>query len=331
MAKISAAFGTSHTPMLNSPGEDFPLHASMDRGGRLLVGIDGRPTTYEELEAKTDVAIRSQLTPDVLRQKAERCQAGLARLAGALDDAALDALIVVGDDQREQFFDDNMPAISIFWGDEIPNNVLPLPEDAPAFWKQARSQYHELSEARHYPVASELAGHLVQFLMDREFDVSVSKQLRFERGEGHAFGFVHRRLMPHKTIPIVPISLNTYFPPNQPRPARCYQLGRAILDAVEAWPMASKVGILASGGLSHFVVDEAFDISILTACREKDRDTLTSLPTSKLQSGSSEIRNWIVAAGAAERLRLTWQDYIPCYRSAAGTGTGVAYAIWGKD
>jgi hypothetical protein len=51
-------------------------------------------------------------------------------------------LIIVGDDQMEQFFHDNMPAVLVYWGDIIPNTVCDLPDEAPEFWKRARSLYH---------------------------------------------------------------------------------------------------------------------------------------------------------------------------------------------
>jgi hypothetical protein len=41
-----------------------------------------------------------------------------AWLATTIDGSALDALIIIGDDQNEQFFDDNMPSILVYWGDE---------------------------------------------------------------------------------------------------------------------------------------------------------------------------------------------------------------------
>jgi 3-O-methylgallate 3,4-dioxygenase len=48
----------------------------------------------------------------------------------------------------------------------------------------------------------------------------------------------------------------------------------------------------------------------------------------QLNSGTSEIRNWIAAAGALEGLETAWQDYVPCYRSPAGTGCGMGFAVW---
>lgn len=328
MATLTLAVGTSHTPMLNSSAEDFACHAEIDKTARQLIDTEGRPISYAQLESQAAPDIVAQLRPAVLKDRVAACQAGLARLAARIQESSIDVLIVVGDDQHEQFFDDNMPAISVFWGTEITNNVLDLPEEAPEFWKRARSQYHEPSGQRSYPVDADLALHLIETLIDRQFDVSQSKTLRFERGEGHAFGFVHRRLLRNPPLPIVPVSLNTYFPPNQPNPDRCYELGIAIRDAIASWPRDREIGILASGGLSHFVVDEALDGLVLKACRETDRDALTSIPLNKLNSGNSEIRNWITVAGAAENLDVEWMDYIPCYRSEAGTGTGVAFAIW---
>jgi 3-O-methylgallate 3,4-dioxygenase len=134
--------------------------------------------------------------------------------------------------------------------------------------------------------------------------------------------------MSDHVVPIVPVALNTYFPPNQPRPRRCYELGKAIRAAVRASKRGTRVGIVASGGLSHFTVDEELDRGLLDACKRNDGEALSSIPVEKLNSGSSEIRNWITVAGAASHLKVEWQEYIPCYRSAAGTGCGMGFSVW---
>ncbi|HEY6995173.1 MAG TPA: extradiol ring-cleavage dioxygenase [Xanthobacteraceae bacterium] len=328
MANIVLAIGTSHSPLLASPPEDYPKHAEIDAKGRKLFDKNGRPCSYGELLEQADPAIKDQITPEVLEQRAARCTHNIERLAATIDDAALDALIIVGDDQNEQFFDDNMPSILVYSGEEIENNPLQMDDDAPQFWRTARSQYHETGASRRYPVASDTALGIIQYLMDHGFDVSHSKRLSKPHGEGHAFGFVHRRLMTRKVVPVVPVALNTYYPPNQPRPRRCYDLGAALAAAARAMPGNGHIGILASGGLSHFTVDEELDRRLLDACRTGDREALSSLPLSKLNSGSSEIRNWITAAGAAAHLETQWQDYVPCYRSLAGTGCGMGFAVW---
>jgi 3-O-methylgallate 3,4-dioxygenase len=328
MADIVLAIGTSHSPLLNSPAEDYPKHAAIDASGRKLIDKQGRPCTYGELLAKADPSIQQQIEPQVLAQRSARCTQNIARLSRELAAARLDALIIIGDDQNEQFFDDNMPAILIYWGEKIENNPLHMDEDAPQFWRKARSQYHETAQSRDYPVDSALGLHLIERLVAQGFDISQSRRLAKDHGEGHAFGFVHRRMMNDHVIPIVPVALNTYFPPNQPRPRRCYDLGKAIRAAVCNAKGNRRVGILASGGLSHFTVDEELDRGVLDACKRNDGEALASIPVAKLNSGSSEIRNWIAIAGAAAHLQCDWQEYIPCYRSAAGTGCGMGFAIW---
>lgn len=328
MARIILGIGTSHSPALNSPAMDFLHHADRDRANPNHRDRRGNACTYDELLAQADPSIKEQITSDVIETRVESCARAIERLSAVLTDARLDALIIVGDDQHEQYRDDNMPSMLIYAGENIRNELLPLPASAPAYWRHARSQYHEEHLPRDYPVAADLAGQLTEFLIDSDFDISHASKLSRDHGEGHAFGFVHRRLMAQSTIPIVPVILNTYYPPNQPRPRRCYDLGRTIRAAVESWDKEGRIGILASGGLSHFTIDEDFDHQILDACRDKDAATLRAVPVEKLNSGNSEIRNWITVAGAVEHLDTDWQVYEPCYRSEAGTGCGMAFAVW---
>jgi 3-O-methylgallate 3,4-dioxygenase len=332
MADIVLAIGTSHSPMLGRLAEDHIRHAEIDQGKtdwkRTLLDKEGRPASYDELLSQADPNIAGQISEDIIAGRVTRCQQAMDRLQAVIAGADLDALIIVGDDQHEQFLDDNLPAVLIYSGNTIWNNVLQLPADAPGWWQRARAQYHEVTAIRGYPVAADLARHMVGYLMDQDFDISHSEKLPRDHGEGHAFGFVHRRLLGERPIPVVPVVLNTYFPPNQPTPRRCYALGEAIRAAIGAWPEPCRMGILASGGLSHFLVDEDLDRQVLDACRTADKDALCALPTRKLNSGNSEIRNWIVSAGAAEHLTTDWQEYVPCYRSEAGTGCGMAFAVW---
>jgi hypothetical protein len=81
--------------------------------------------------------------------------------------------------------------------------------------------------------------------------------------------------------------------------------------------------------LSHFLVDEDLDRAILKALADKDGAFLQSLPRNKLHAGSSEILNWVALAGTAEGIDLDWFEYVPGYRTPAGTGTGMSFATWG--
>jgi 3-O-methylgallate 3,4-dioxygenase len=97
---------------------------------------------------------------------------------------------------------------------------------------------------------------------------------------------------------------------------------------VESYPGDIRVGIIGSGGLSHFVVDEELDRGFIDMLRRKDGEAIQALPREKLNSGSSEIRNWIAVAGAVEHLSLEWSLYEPGYRTPAGTGTGLGFVFW---
>ena len=328
MARLVAAFGASHSPALASPAEDMPGHARRDEQYAHHLDLDGKRVAYEQLLRSAPPGI--DVTPEKIRDRVTACEQHLDRLARSIAGAKLDALIVVGDDQREQYFEDNMPAFLLYCGASIRNSTLDLPAEAPGYWKRARSQYHEPDAPRDYPVARELAFHLIEELIE-DFDIAFSEKLAKARGEGHAFGFVHRRLMGANVVPVVPLVVNTYYPPNQPRPRRCFRLGASVRKAVDSFSQNARVGIVASGGLSHFTIDEALDRRVLEACRAGDEESLASLPLAKLNSGNSEIRNWIVVAGAAAGLRSEWQEYVPLYRTPAGTGCGMAFAAWGED
>lgn len=116
--------------------------------------------------------------------------------------------------------------------------------------------------------------------------------------------------------------------PNVPSAARCWRFGQALRRAVEAMPDDLRVAVVASGGLSHFVVDEDLDQKLLRAMAQGDAETLASIPRAALNSGSSEILNWITLAGAASPLRMQWHAYHPLDRTPAGTGVGAAFGVW---
>jgi 3-O-methylgallate 3,4-dioxygenase len=326
MAKIVLGIGSSHTPMLNAPPTDWGRFIETDRL-RPQRDKAGRPMSYRELEQLAPPQLAAELTPEVFARKHQQAMAHLERLAALVRNARLDTLIVVGDDQKELYHDDNMPSMLLYRGATIRNAPVPRP-GAPQWAQAASARYYEREQPRDYPVDAELANHRVTELVEREFDLACADHLAEGHGEGHAFGFVHNRLLAGQDIPVVPIFLNTYFPPNQPTPARCYKLGQALRAAVESFGSERRVGVVASGGLSHFTVDEELDGRVIRALRERDAQALAALPREQLHSGSSEIRNWICLAGAVEQLALRQIDYVPAYRTPAGTGTGLCFADW---
>jgi len=67
---------------------------------------------------------------------------------------------------------------------------------------------------------------------------------------------------------------------------------------------------------------------VLDALVSGEPEPLTTLPRKLMRSGTSEILNWVAAAGALEELHASVVDYVPGYRSPAGTGTGMAFVHW---
>jgi 3-O-methylgallate 3,4-dioxygenase len=253
---------------------------------------------------------------------------GLAKLRNAIGRIAPDIIVIIGDDQKEMLQEDNLPAFLVYWGKEIVNR--PTTRVEPWDWyAEARRRYYE-PVAKAFPVASDMGEYLVGALMGANFDVAQSTRQpeHVGEGEGHAFAFPREVLMPNKSVPVVPVCINAYYPPNQPSAQRCYDFGNALARAIKSWPKSARVAFVATGGLSHFCLDEEFDRNLIAAMQHKDQKAIASVPPAKLKSGSGEIRNWIALAGAMEALNLEWSDYVPCYRSRAGTGTGIAFAIW---
>jgi 3-O-methylgallate 3,4-dioxygenase len=341
MAKIVVGLGTSHSPVLSTPPEAMPAYAENDkRNPQLLKPPHGKLKSFDELLAEADPAIADQVSPETFAAQHGRYQQAIATLEQQLAEAEPDVVVIFGDDQEELFYDDNMPALSIYWGNTIP--WIPRSGPGPSAWGYGDKETD-------YPVDSELALHLIQSLMDADFDVAQSRYLNEEYGghvgpvgyiagewsrpkrrQGlvHAYGFVVRRILNGREIPIVPITQNTCYPPNQITSRRAYAIGRAVRRAIEAWGEEKRVAVVGSGGLSHFVVDEELDRMVLGLMRDRNAEALAALPRERMQSATSEINNWIAAAGALEHLEMQLVDYVPARRTAAGTGGGWGFAYW---
>jgi 3-O-methylgallate 3,4-dioxygenase len=316
--------------MLLAPDETLPRFLETDQIIKHH-DKDGHPASYSELLEKADPRIACMVSPADMVKRQKKARAAARHLRKVLEKAALDALIVFGDDQNESYLEDCRPAFAIYFGETIRNDNKQHQaySHLPEWYVKNRAAFFEPETPRDYPVHAGLAAHMIEYLMDAEFDLAASKSLRPGEGEGHAMAYVHRHVMnPQKAVPMVPVFLNTYYPPSQPRPQRCYRLGQVVRLAVESFASKARVGVIASGGLSHFLVDEEFDRRILKALVDKDANFLQWLPRSKLMGGSSEILNWVAVAGAVEHLELDWSEYVPGYRTPAGTGTGMSFASW---
>ena len=144
-----------------------------------------------------------------------------------------------------------------------------------------------------------------------------------------AFTFSYEWLLDGASLPLLPFRLSRDLP-NQATPKRCHELGKALRRAIEAWPVDARVGLFASGGLSHQIVDEELDRMVIDALVANEVESLYSLPRARLNGapGTPEILNWIMVAGAMAPTKMTLLDYQPVYRSLAGTGHGLSFGYW---
>lgn len=327
MAKLAAAFATSHSVMLTCELDDW-IAKFRDRDDRLpFYDKLGNPLTYAQVLAEAPANAAALVTPEAITARYHETQRAMDRMGEELRGAKLDALIICGDDQYELFHDDNMPSIAIYYGDGLVNIARP-PQPDPDWYKNAQLRRAEPGHAVTYPTDGKLALHLIEQLVGKGFDITAVKSIPPSEGEGHAYSFIHHRYLHGAPVPIIPVFLNTYNPPNQPTPQRCVEFGRAIAEIVAALPGDRRIGIVASGGMSHFRVEEDLDRAVIDAIKRKDIAYLGALKPYRLLAGSSEIRNWIVAAAAVPHLDVTWSAYIPGYRTLALTGTGLGFARW---
>lgn len=330
MAQIVLGVGCSHSPILILDGEDWVHRARDDRRNANLYTLDGRKQSYDELLAERGEPFVAQSEPSLFPAQARQAEAALDRLEACLLEARPDVVLVIGDDQDELFGFDNMPALSVYLGEEVVMKEMPLPHPRLTWTDKSFWAGYGMDMPHRFAAAPVLGRDLVKGLIREGVDVSVSTSVPdpARRAFGHAYGFVYQRLMKRLQVPMLPVLLNTYFPPNNPTSARCFQIGKAIGQALAASPIDARVAVIASGGLSHFLCEEAFDRQVMHALKHHDAATLTRIPQEALCSGTSETRNWITMAGAIGHLRCTYDEYIPVYRTPVGTGIGLGFAAW---
>jgi len=329
MAEIVLAIGTSHGPMLSTPPEGWDLRVPDDRRNRHP--YRGKLWTFEELvELRRAERLGEQITLEVWRRRHAACRTAIGQLARLFETVKPDIAVLFGDDQMECFRRGVVPSLGLFYGDAFVNREY-SPERRAALPPGIEPSLpgHIPPGGATYPGSPELALHLINAVQAEGFDLCAMRQLP-ENETPHAFGFLCRQIMQDRVIPSVPVFINTFYPPNQPTAARCVELGRAIARAIRSWKSSARIALLASGGLSHFVIDEEVDRQVLEGIRTREVGRITSLPESTFQSGTSEIKNWIPVVAAMAELGAPAHvvDYIPCYRSIAGTGNAMGFVYW---
>jgi len=329
MAEIVLGIGTSHGPMLVTETETWGARLPADKAS--LHPWRGGQWSYDQLvEARRGEGLAEAIERGEWDRRQARCQNAIETLADVFEAAKPDVAVIIGNDQMEIFDPGLIPALGVYCGEAIPNHELPaeLMARLPVGIDISMPGYIPPGGAD-YRGVPELGDRIVAQAIADAFDVTMLRKMPKPQTP-HAFGFVYRRIMRDRPVPSVPVLINTFFPPNQPSVERCYAFGKSILRAIEGWQSDLRVAVVASGGLTHFVIDEEVDQLFFEAMREGDMQRVAALGEAVFQDGTSEIKNWVPLAGMMADLGLQPEivDYVPCYRSLAGTGNAMAFVHW---
>ena len=332
MAKLVSVIACSHSPFLFQPVDWWN------------VTRDSRPAPAD---GKVDDDSQNAA-------KRARIEVAFDRLRDAFQAAKPDVVVVIGDDQEEQFSLSNFPAFAVYVGESFngyrelaylgtaaPGKSRPLKPKTPEHWTAVRG---------HPPLARAILSGMMTAGFDPAFMLSLPDE---NFGMGHAFMRPTTRLTGNRfDIPIVPVLVNCFYAP-QPSAARCVAAARAIRRVIDTWPEDIRVAVVGSGGLWHTpgardaYIDQDFDRAMLSYVESGDAEGMARYfdqwkppaaiagrrcyetftggtgMSGGIGNGVGEIRNWIMAAAIADRPGVV-VDYIPVYASPCGMG----FANW---
>ena len=229
------------------------------------------------------------------------------RIAGA------DVLIVVAPDHWSNFFLDNIPAVCLGVGETH--------EGPPEPWMKG-FPHRELAG---HP---QLAMHIASSALAQGFEPSISHRMKLD----HGFCIPLWKMELERLPRIVPLVVNSIEPP-LPSLARCYEWGTLLRRAIDSYPGDERVAVLGTGGLSHSIgektmgaIYEEFDRETIGLFNRPHRELVDFLDAKLATSGngSEEVRNWLVAHGAARGRGFELIDYLPVPTVIVGCG----FAAW---
>ena len=216
-----------------------------------------------------------------------------------------DVAIITYNDHGCDFFFDKYPTFAIGAADKYPigdegfgmRQLPPVPGDTAFSW------------------------HLINELVYNEFDITVCQELKMEHGFLVPMNLCFSQ-EPNWPLKFVPLAVNVIQHP-LPTAARCFKLGRAIRNAVEAYNDDFTVAIFGTGGMSHQLSGERFgylnsefDEWFLDQI-EGDPSALISMTHQELMERAGveavELIMWLVMRGAmsdqVERIHRNY--YVP--------------------
>ncbi len=223
-----------------------------------------------------------------------RVHAAFARVKQRLTELRPDAIAVIAGDHVEAFFLDAVPALAVYVGTECAGQFGPY-------------RYR-------VPIHEGLARSVVEQGIERGFDLLYTQQAALD----YAFYVPLHFTMPEPAVPIVPLHVNVYLPP-QPTPRRCFEWGQALGAIFSSRP--ERIALMASGGMSHFPGTDRYGspefewdrrtLDVMRAGRGAELARLTGEELDK--AGNVELRTWITLLGAVGGSRADVYCYEPSW------------------
>jgi protocatechuate 4,5-dioxygenase beta chain len=154
----------------------------------------------------------------------------------------------------------------------------------------------------------DLAWHLAESLILNEFDMTIANAMPVDHGLTVPLSVLYGQPERWPTR-VIPLCVNVIqYPP--PTGNRCYQLGKAIRRAIEAFPGDERVAVIGTGGLSHQLQGEragltnpAFDLAFMDALvANPDRQARVGHTEYLREAGTEgiELVMWLVMRGALD-------------------------------
>jgi aromatic ring-opening dioxygenase LigB subunit len=307
MGTIVAAMATSHAFTFMNPSGWDEFRTRNRESLRRRTGMEPPPHAQidkETLEANQTRHLRITQAHDALRVQ--------------LADARPSALVIIGDDQNENFTT-MLPQIAVYVG-------------APG--KTLRTGGHFARSSRAYPIHHDLAAAICDRAVGEGFDITSITEFTPNELKSHAHVQVLEAIAGDLDIPLVLIFVNAIHHPTI-EPGRCYALGEMIARAVAGRPAHERVAICASGGLSHFTagypwkiyggpftygdISEDFDRRAVELIERGEGRELSHLSGADLlKHGEVEMRAWITLLGTVGNTIPRFTVYEPFYRALMG-------------
>ena len=309
MTQVVGAFATSHAYTFLEPDAWEKRRAFSYSNYQRRYGE--RPPDRPEL-------LRESL--DDNRHRYGAIRTGLARLRAHMQELRPDIIVLIGDDQDENYLEDNLPQFSIYLGD--------------AFVVRDRAS----GQRRPRRSAPDLAWSILNAAVEDGFDLAYSKSFPDGELKAHAHTEPVVNLLENSAAAILPVFVNAIHVP-APTPARCFAFGTALRAAIDRFPGDARVVLAASGGFSHFsagfpyahyagpfsfgAISVEFDRQVVEWLRRGDNGRLAHLTNDDLlRHGDIELRQWIVLLGALGAAAPEFVAYEPFFSGIQGMGVG---------